>query len=139
MPDFQKQEIERDAPYFTADQIREEVARKEAREAAFETAMVPERVSVIVLRRELPEEKIGALRKLYPGKELDIQLTNPADFQEHDNDCTKLNADVVVLPERPIPATAMERGIPHVAITEDGQVWELLPLKPEFKPFAPCN
>ncbi len=94
-------------------------------------------VTIIVLRKEISDKDKETLQRLFPGKHLDFLVTNPSNYMDHDRQCRELNADLVVLPERPIPSLAMERGVSHVTITPEGQVLELLPLKPEFKPFVP--
>jgi hypothetical protein len=97
-----------------------------------------EKVLVLVLRRELDEVEVTALRQKYPGKELEFKTIHPSDYREHATICEQMKPDVVLLPkDRPIPSLAMERGVPHVALLPNGELSELLPFVPQFKPFVP--
>src|SRR5438105_1246839 len=97
-----------------------------------------EKILVLVLRRQLDEAEAKALHEAYPGKELEFRTIHPQDYREHDAICQELNPAVVLLPkDRPIPSLAMEWGVPHVALLPNGQLSELLPLIPQFKPFVP--
>ena len=99
-----------------------------------------DKVLVLVLRRELDPQEVVALQEKFPGKELELLTIHPEDFRQHAAICEgyKDLKPIVFLPrERPIPSLAMERGVPHVALLPNGQLSELLPLVPQFKPFEP--
>lgn len=97
-------------------------------------------MKVFLLRSELSPEEEAMIRKNFPGKEIEFRVVQSRDYLEHAKTCEELNhkeGDFVVLPkDRPIPSLAMEQGIPHVIITQNG-LMELLPLEPKFKPFEP--
>lgn len=96
---------------------------------------MPEKILVLVLRREPDLNEIAAIQRKFPGKQLVFKTINPADYKEHAAICEEMKPDVVLLPkDRPIPSLAMEKGFPHVALF-NGDVMELLPLMPQFKPF----
>ncbi len=94
---------------------------------------------IILLRRNpdsLTPEEIAMLKATFPGRELSFFRTDPQDYKEHLLNCEAIQPEVVILPlERPIPSLAMEQGYAHVVITPNG-LSELLPLQPQFKPFA---
>ena len=97
-------------------------------------------MKIFVLRKALSPEEEVMIRSKLPGKEIEFQVVHSQDYLEHAETCRVLNpeeGDFVILPkDRPIPSLAIEQGVPHVALTKDG-LMELLPLKPEFKPFVP--
>jgi len=98
-------------------------------------------MKVFVLRRALPASQEERIRNAFPGKEIEFRMIHSLDYLDHDRICEELNlqdGDFVVLPEKPIPSKAMERGVPHVAITPDG-LMELVSIKPEFRPFNPAG
>jgi len=97
-------------------------------------------ITVILLRRDpqnLTREEKTAIENSFPGEKIQYLRTDPRDYLEHDAQCARFNRPVVMLPlERPIPSLAMEHGVPHIAIV-NGQLMELKPLVPEFRPFQP--
>ena len=99
-------------------------------------------VLVTILRRDLadldPAEREGILAA-FPDHEIEFRRTDPRDFREHFAQCEQLKPAAVILPrERPIPSLAMEHGYRHIAfIPCEGQVRELEPMNPSFKPFIP--
>jgi len=98
----------------------------------------PNEVLILVLRREVSQEERTAFEKKFPGRSLRFECVNSRDHLEHAAICTERNPVAVLLPkDRPIPSTAMEHGFAHVTIAPDGEVLELLPLIPHFKPFQP--
>lgn len=94
-------------------------------------------VKVISLREVLSAKEIAAVKKCFPGKEVNFVVNHPKDYIEHAEMCRMEPKPIVVLKDRPIPSLAMEEGVTHVVIMPDGQVMELLPLEPKFKPFVP--
>ena len=90
-------------------------------------------MKIIVLRRDVPTgEEFAALRRQFPRKILNFVRTDPPDYHEHYNDCVRLKADAVLLPEnRPIPSLAMEKGFRHLTVSR-GQLLELQTIDPVF-------
>ena len=85
----------------------------------------------------LDPQEIAQLQEKFPGKEFEYRSSHPRDYRDHAETCRQLKPDLVILPkDRPIPSVAMEEGFVHVAFTPKG-VQQLLPLRPEFKPFEP--
>lgn len=75
---------------------------------------------------------------VFPGDEIVFRRTDPRDYKEHAAQCDELKPAFVLLPlERPIPSVAMEKGFQHVVIDPQGDLIELEPLAPKFKPFIP--
>ena len=96
-------------------------------------------VCVIILRRKAADvspRAIKEIRAAFPGKKVVFRTTHPKDHWEHLLDCGRFRAEAVYLPDRPIPSSAQERGIPHITYTPDG-LKELKPLVPKFKKFRP--
>ena len=95
-------------------------------------------VKVLVLRRdpnELDAKLTGGIADVFRGRTVEFVRVDPRDHLEMDALCCEHDAAAVILPsERPIPATAMERGVPFVDL-RDGKVVKLKPLVPEFEPF----
>lgn len=105
--------------------------------------MYENQVLVLLMRRdenELPPEEIAVIQASFPGREVVFERTDSRDYLEHAKLCDQRKqlgyAQVIgYLPkERPVPSLAMERGVPHVLVI-NGKLQELLPLKPDFKPF----
>jgi hypothetical protein len=99
-------------------------------------------VIVAILRRDVtdlePAEKVGIQQK-FPGRKVVFKRIDPKDYIECDRMCQELGPSLaaVILPlDRPIPALAMQRGVPFVVITK-GDVRRLKPLNPEFEEFVP--
>ena len=95
---------------------------------------------VLLLRRDesdLSEGERTAFQAKWPGEELKFVRTDPKDFKEHAEDCTRIQPDAVVLPvERPIPYLAMQAGFKHVTLGPDGtKLLELKKMDVVFEPF----
>ncbi|TSC73101.1 MAG: hypothetical protein G01um101438_124 [Parcubacteria group bacterium Gr01-1014_38] len=94
----------------------------------------------MLLRRDaesLSDKEKQTLQEAFPGREIEYTRTDPRDYKEHAAQCEEFKPAAVLLPlERPIPSLAMEKGVPHVAITPNG-LMELQPLVPSFKAFIP--
>jgi len=96
--------------------------------------------TILLLRRmkeDLNPAELSALEAKWPDEELKFVRTDPRDFKEHADDCTRIQPDVVILPvERPIPSLAMQAGFRHVTMSPDGTTLiELQKINVEFGPF----
>lgn len=95
--------------------------------------------TVILLRRDpndlRPAER-RALQERY-GANVNLVRTDPADHLQHAQQCRELKPAAVLLPlEKPIPSTAMEEGVAHIAFvpgTGGMRVGRLKPLVPQFE------
>lgn len=93
-------------------------------------------MNVIVMRRDLTEQELAALKQHYPKEAIQVHRTAPQSADEHLADCRRLQARIVFLPhEQPIPVPAMKQGVKHLLLKE-GRLCELQPLEPTFTPFA---
>ncbi len=97
-------------------------------------------VIVGVMRRtkdDLLPHEVAAVENAFPGRNICWVRIDSCDHIEHDNNCAKINTYLVVLPkDKPIPSTAMERGVVHVDLST-GKIRKLNPLKPEFEDYVP--
>ena len=89
---------------------------------------------IILLRRDYPDlTEMTALQELFPDDDLHFIRTDPVDHLEHDLTCWNHGAGVVLLPrEKPIPATAMARGVRHLALMPNGKLKRLVRITPMF-------
>jgi hypothetical protein len=99
-----------------------------------------DKVLITILRRdesELLPYVVDAIRAKFPDKEVVFKRTDPEDHLKHAEQCDELVPAAIYLPEKPIPSLAMEKGFQHIIVTCEGEVMELEPLQPKFKPFEP--
>ena len=89
---------------------------------------------IILLRRDYPDiTEMTALQEFFPDDDLHFIRTDPVDHLEHDLLCSLHGAEVVLLPrEKPIPATAMARGVRHLAVLPSGELKRLVRITPMF-------
>ena len=95
---------------------------------------------LILLLRQDPEQlsptEKECIALLYP-EGVEYRRIDLADYLDHNRICQELHPVAVILPkEKPIPSLAMENGYRHITFSAQGPI-ELLPLRPEFKPFIP--
>jgi len=95
-------------------------------------------IRIGILRRNgLTPLEEALVHKMFPNQPVEFISLHPSDHLEHAQLCDDRQVDLVFLPkDRPIPSTAMERGIPHVCVV-GSSIIELMPMKFEFKPFRP--
>lgn len=92
-------------------------------------------MNVVVMRRELTDQELIALKQFFPEKPIQAHRTEPQSASEHLEDCQRLDARIAFLPhEQPIPIPAMEAGVKHLLL-KDGKLMELVRVVPEFRPF----
>lgn len=97
-------------------------------------------VVVAILRRDEkdlePAEKVGVQQK-FSGRKVRFVRIDPRDCFECREICRDLKPTAVILPkDRPIPALAMEDGVPFIEVTT-GTPRQLMPMKVEFCEFDP--
>lgn len=94
---------------------------------------------ILVLRHDpknLDKRQLAFLEKLYP-EGIELRRIDSENYIQHDQICYNLKPAAVILPmDKPIPQLAMEHGVPHIALGEEG-VQELVGMTVEFKPFDP--
>jgi len=96
---------------------------------------------LVLMMRRSPEDlnagQDAAIRDLFLGCQVTFERIDPVDYLEHAAICRKLKPDMVLLPrEQPVPSLAMEEGFTHCVVSPDGTVMRLLPITPQFVPFA---
>ena len=85
---------------------------------------------------DLTPSQLEALRTVFPDYQ--FVTIEPEDEYEHDRLCKEINPTIVILPHRdPLPLFAFQRGVTHLFVTPEGQLFKLVEISVRLEPYTP--